>query len=561
MKKVTALCLSLGLVVAFFCFPVNAASTGSPAVHKNASTASQGVTAEITMDQYYPVINAESGTYGAAETYTFVYYRLTNSNDQAAYVRNTGFTPQWVNAPYITGYETYSDNLYLGYQGNSSGTWWVYGDGDYSYSNGVVVPPHSSLYCIGYIKTANTVNGNTVAGTALSSVSINSLTVALGDYPYGTNGQQLSEIESIMNQMLAELQFSGTITPPAQADYLNHSKAFQSTGFYSRFFITRQPSFMITEDTEILSSTDYYQNGYKVIPIYYRVRTDNQYTSSGNNMTLKFDYTNLYTPLYLPKVSGVSYIAGDCVSQVFMDPILDQTDSTYVRVQMPFKYTEDGHGLLPYGNYFSSFVIYCICPVDVTPVFPASADWVLQSDNTFTAIQQGFYLQDTFYLRAISIDLAEIKQYLLEQDQDLNDKADDVADDSATVTEQIEYVHQQEMAFFEANEDAIEATGLSNFHYNQNTISAFTMITNQFASVWNALSDYTLVFIFTLLLSLATFIIRHEPTTKMKQYRTSVAAERAERISYYGRMNAQSRASARNDGDSYFWDAVRRNNM
>ena len=495
---ITAICLC---VAVFFRTTVNAASTGSPAVHKNASTSSQGVTAEVNLDQYYPVINAESGTYGAAETYTFVYYRITNSNDQAAYVRNTGFTPQWVNAPYITGYETFSDNLYLGYQGNSSGTWWLYADGDFSYSNGVVVPPHSSLYCIGYIKTANTVNGNTVAGTALSSVAISSLTVTLGDYPYGSNGQQLSEIESIMNQMLAELQFSGTINPPLQNDYLYHSKAFQTTGFYSRFYITRQPSFMITEDTEILSSTTYYQNGYKVIPIYYRVRTDDQYVSSGTQMTLKFDYHSLYTPLYLPKVSGVSYIVGDCVSQVFDDPILDQSDSTYVRVQLPFKYTEDGHGLIPYGNYFTSFVIYCICPVDVNPVFPASADWVLQADNIFTAIEQGFYLQDMFYLRSIDINLqALLEAYSAQSEQNTEDLGD---------------AHTAEQNYFEANSQALANSGVSNPNFEAsdrtNINSAIAGNKNTFGLLWNAIGAWRNVYIYAAMMTLVTYLLRHRP--------------------------------------------------
>lgn len=500
-KTVTLFTVMILCVAVFFRVPVYAAYTGSPAVHKAASRTVSNVYIEVDLDQYYPVINAESGTYGAAETYTFVYYRITNNNNQAALVTNTGFTPQWVNAPYITGYETYTENLYMGYQGNSTGTWWVYGDGDYSYNSGIVVPPTSSVYCIGYIKTSNTVNGTTVAGTALSSVAVSTHNVTLGDYPYGSNGQQFQEVESLLNQIIAELQFSGTITAPNQTDYLNHSKAFQDTGFYSRFWITRQPSFVVTEDTEILSSTDYYQSGYKVIPIYYRVRTDDQYTSSGTNMTLKFDYPNLYTPLYLPKVSGVSYIVGDCVSQVFLDPILDQTDSTYVRVQLPFKYTEDGHGLLPYGNYFTSFVIYCICPIDVTPVFPSVGDWVLQNNNTFTAIEQGFYLQDTFYFRSIDINLAALLEaYSAQSEQNTEDLGD---------------AHTAEQNYFEANSQALANSGVSNPNFEAsdrtNINSAIAGNKNTFGLLWNAIGAWRNVYIYAAMMTLVTYLLRHRP--------------------------------------------------
>lgn len=562
MKK-TAACLMIMTIIAsavFFYAPVNAATyTGSPAVHKNASGSSQGVTWEINLDQYYPEQNADTGL-AAADVYTMVYYRITNSTDQAAYVTNTGFTIQWVTAPYIVSYETYTDNLYLGYQ-NTSGSWYIYADSPFSYSSGVVVAPHSSLYCVGTIVTSASVNGNTISSQAISSVSLRPASVTLGDYPYGNNGQQLSEIETLLADIKNQLMFTGTIVDPLQSGNVYESKRYDQTGFINFFYIARQPSFVITDESEQLGN-QLYQEGYRVIPIYYRVRTDNQYSAGGELKTLRFDYSQFYTPVYLPKVNGVSYIVGDVASNVFDGVVLGMSNASNVYVQLKFKYTDNGRGLIPPGNHFTSFVIYCICPNDVDPVFPAASSWTLQGDNTFTPVDTLFYLNDTFYLRDISLDLAEIKQYLLQQNQDLNDKADDVSENSATLAEQIETIHQEEMAFFEANEEAIEATGLNNFQFNQNHISAFNMITSQFSELWNALSDYTLIFIFTLLLSLATYIIKHEPTTKVKQYRSSVAAERAERISYYSHKNAQARANsgARNDGDSYFWDAVRRNN-
>ena len=84
MKKTLTVFLSVLLTVGvFFCSYVYGATyTGSPAVHKTASGSSNGVTWEIDLDQYYPVQTAESGV-ASGETYLQVYYRITNSNEQA----------------------------------------------------------------------------------------------------------------------------------------------------------------------------------------------------------------------------------------------------------------------------------------------------------------------------------------------------------------------------------------------------------------------------------------------------------------------------------------------
>lgn len=507
-KTVTILSVMLVLVTVFFCVPVKAATyTGSPAVHKTASSSSSGVTYEINLDQYYPEQNADAGLV-AGEVYTQVYYRITNSNDQAAYVRNTGFSIQWVTSPYIVRYETMTENLYLGYQ-NTSGSWYIYGDNPYSYSNGIVVPPHSSLYCVAYIVTSASVNGNTISSQAISSVSLNSHTVSLGNYPYGSNGQQLDEIQVILDDILDQLVFTGTITTPIENGYSYSSKSFNNTGYVNYFYITRQPSFLLNDEVEVVGNNVYHE-GYRVIPIYYRVRTQNQYTQSGVSMALQFDYHSLYTPLYLPKINGVSYIVGDVVSQVFEAPILDQSVSDYVRLQMPFTYKSDGHGLLPFGNFFTSFVVYCICPIDVDPVFPASSSWQLQSDNTYTAVNNNFNVNEIFYIRSIDSNL----QAFLDAYNSVNGTGG-LSDNANELTEGLNNAHQAEQNYFSDNSQALAASGISNPNFEASDRiginSAITGNKNQFGMLWNAIGAWRNVYVYAALLCLVTYLLRHKP--------------------------------------------------
>lgn len=94
------------------------------------------------------------------------------------------------------------------------------------------------------------------------------------------------------------------------------------------------------------------------------------------------------------------------------------------------------------------------------------------------------------------------------------DNLEDQADDN-TQTE--DTIHAQEQQWYQDNETAINAVGLSNYQFTGDQTSGLTGVTSQFTSLWNALDGWTNVYIFVLTLSLATFILRHKPETKMTQ--------------------------------------------
>lgn len=129
-------------------------------------------------------------------------------------------------------------------------------------------------------------------------------------------------------------------------------------------------------------------------------------------------------------------------------------------------------------------------------------------------------------------------------------------DNTDTASDMNDQIHQQEQVWYDNNSQALEDVGLSNYRFSPSQSNGITQAVTQFQAVWNALGDWTNVYIFILILSISTYIIRHEPTTRVKQYRSSVQAERAERISYYGRKNAESRANS--SSGSTLKNAIRR---
>lgn len=85
---------------------------------------------------------------------------------------------------------------------------------------------------------------------------------------------------------------------------------------------------------------------------------------------------------------------------------------------------------------------------------------------------------------------------------------------SNEIASQEQVIHQQEMTWYQNNQQAINQVGLDNFNFGSGPISGFQIMQQQFADIWSAIGDLNLVYTFTLLISLATFIIRHHPNTK-----------------------------------------------
>ena len=111
--------------------------------------------------------------------------------------------------------------------------------------------------------------------------------------------------------------------------------------------------------------------------------------------------------------------------------------------------------------------------------------------------------------------------------QEVNSAATDVGNDSNDVSDTLDTVHAQEQQWYQQNSTAIESTGLSNYQFTTNQKDGLSVAVTQFSDIWIALGDWNLIYIFTLILSLATFILRHRPTTRAQQRRREADLRRA----------------------------------
>ena len=158
-----------------------------------------------------------------------------------------------------------------------------------------------------------------------------------------------------------------------------------------------------------------------------------------------------------------------------------------------------------------------------------SSAWGITQVPTFTAytieeyanIQEGWW---SYLVRS----LQKIVNGNQTPYEEVESAASAVQDDSNDVSDTLDTVHSQEQQWYQQNSAAIESTGLSNYQFTNNQKDGLLVAVTQFSDVWTALGNWNLIYIFTLILSLATFILRHRPTTRAQQRRKEADLRRAE---------------------------------
>lgn len=513
-KTVTVLSAMLVCVAVFFCVPVHAA-TGSPAVHKSASGSGSGVTYEINLDQYYPQQNADAGL-AAGEVYTQVFYRITNSNDQAAYVRNTGFSINWVTAPYIVSYETYTENLYLGYQ-NTAGSWYIYGDTPYSYSSGVVVPPNSSLYCIAYIVTSASVNGNAISSQAINSVSLNNHTITLGNYPYGNGTQQIDDIADMLSGIETYFDLTGSLPPVQEVWYARRNRTFAdmgisypSTGFSGSVRIFKSGSFALSETAIGQISGGAYRNNCYVIPFQISLWITNNTGHAVKCSDAIFTFTDFFDRTVNPASLLIYGYDSDLIG---MPSFQSLTASNYIDLLIPIKYQYDGYAYIPVGSYRECFTVLAIFDSE-TPAYTYNNNYGFSC--TFTTSDLDISYNPIFPLDELNRNMRS----LLEAYNQVNGTGD-LSDNSESLTEGLNNAHEAEQNYFEDNSQALAASGISNPNFEASDRtginSAITGNKNQFGMLWNAIGAWRNVYIYAALMCLVTYLLRHRPWIRSGQ--------------------------------------------
>lgn len=552
MKRAAVLGLSLCLIVALFSFPVHAEGFGYGSSRTGSYlTNNVNVVADVIEARATQV--GGSGSSIVWQKDFLVTVQIQNLVDSPVLVNGLRFSLDFSSGANvgIISYESYSSDAYISNDGNLMFS--IVPSNDFSYSNGIVVPPSESIWVVGTITAQRVSDSN--SSFNLSSVSVPSFTTARSDnYPYGATvnwSPLISAIDQYFNTQHIDnnniLTLLGSIKVDSSAAVTSLSTLISNlsyTGSYFTFPFTSATSRNLVSNFSsssirvvrnvgspfLVNETSYYNPADDTSHVDYTVRYPFLITiaiTNNSGKTLRSDAAyHIFNGLFPTGVGNI-----------FIDYFYSDSYSSF-RPEVNYFYLK--HSDLSYGYLGSDRfqITYLHGYIDLP--YGQSVSWAdFTIDRPSDLVVSDLYYPASEYtiLRDLYVNLVNPSSSSVHDPSDL-----DV--NSGTVEGQVETIHDQEMQYFQQNQQAIESVGLSNFRFNENYVNAFSMITTQFSSLWNALSDYSLIYIFTLLLSLATYIIRHEPTTKVKQYRSSVAAERAERISYYGSMNASRRAGS-----------------
>lgn len=563
MKRAAVLGLSLCLVVALFPFNVFATSGMGASTWKTGSNSIDSVNVVVDVIEARAEQISGSGSSIVWEKDFLVTVQVYNTQSTAVFINNLGFNLQFPSGAQVgvVSLDNFGTDLFISTDGNYMFS--LVPSNDFAFGSGVVVPPNSSLWAVGTVRAQNVSDSN--SNFNLSSVIVRTFTTARGSaYTFGTpvdwsplitsldsyfsqehldNNNILTLLGTIkvdsaaavssLNNIVQDLVFSGThfnFYPSSTINYSN-STLVNSDGITVGLVRRVGASFLI--DSNVISDShtdvDYSEYSYRVPVVLSVTITNNNSSSVRTNRFLSLN--NIF-----PNISAYNFTIDYFYSDLFDSFTPGQS------IELRYRNRDFTYGYIaPRSRNYTILYGHIDLPDSVSVAWPDTAN--ITTNSTFTSGYDYYAPRDEFsILRDLYIGLVNPDSNSVNNPSDLNT-------DSQSVAGQVETIHNQEMQYFQQNQQAIESVGLSNFRFNQNYVNAFSMITSQFSSLWNALSDYSLIYIFTLLLSLATYIIRHEPTTKVKQWRSSVQAERAERISYYGNMNAVRRAGSKSSAE------------
>lgn len=139
-------------------------------------------------------------------------------------------------------------------------------------------------------------------------------------------------------------------------------------------------------------------------------------------------------------------------------------------------------------------------PLGVAPLLSSSPFSAETFWGNNVSVDNDYYLPSSEYQILRDIYLAFANSDRSDQDQLSSD-----------ITSTSNSIHTQEEQYFSSNAQAIQATGLSNYRFDQNQTGGISAVSNDFTAVFNALGGFNSVFIFSLTLSLALQIFRHHP--------------------------------------------------
>lgn len=559
LKKISAVIVMITALV-FFSFNVFADTPVQPLQVITYSDTTTNVrisgTAErlhYNVDSFQVVFMNPPNNYGTACTPVLVSFRFYNSSELPAYVGQAEFELTATNGTgavntIIYGYDQISTDLFVAessYSTSEVGRIGIGASNDFAYYTGFVIPPKTSLYfsCIVYVNASAYGQNNTGATEDVNQVTLSALNLYTNqlsfseDYPYhnqpidftdiideisnlSSTVSTSSEMQSLINAVSYIYQPSShTVTNTTYANLQTNTTLLSSNGVEVVSLIRPSINFIDTSvqyndylETGLINSHQYidvvfdhylmlrntnansaYSISYGIFNLRHNITKPSQWSyvtkfvEECDDSNINYMITAVGTSVDLLRVS-VNQRMKDNYAKVWLYPDSVQfVHIKYHRIYRLDQYSQNAS--YDYGFSFNDTTVVADNKTLTAERAPAYDSYIFDKNIAVNRILEDFDIYIDTYNSVNGVD-------------DSSDISNDVADVSDSN-------HIIEESYYSANASAIEATGLSNYRFSNEQNNGIGKVADDFMLLWNALGSWNGVYIFSLTMALATFIMRH----------------------------------------------------
>lgn len=389
-----------------------------------------------------------------------------------------------------TNYQVYDSYACAPYV-SSYGVLSLYPEGNLVLAPGEMKQYHFKLLVVGASGTAISVTAGSFPGS--SAYSFDDLLVLPAD-----ELAYLSQLDSRLSDLIAAITYSGTVfqyDPSSTVNFVG-TNIINSDGVTLSVNRRVGRSLLIDNYSYANSNNDTQVVDYSYrVPFVISVALNNSRTT-----TVRTNYQLVLNGL-LSSVSQYSIVIDYFYSDLF--------DSFGVASNATLRFRNRDYSYGYIGSRSRNFTTI-IGHIDVPDVVSVTWPSEVTTTNEFESGYDYYAPRDSFSV------LRDIYNAFANSDRSDQDQL------SSDITSTSNSIHSQEEQYFSSNAQAIQATGLSNYRFDQNQTGGISAVSNDFTAVFNALGGFNSVFIFSLTLSLALQIIRHHPIVfRAKQVNTS----------------------------------------
>lgn len=499
MKKTVSIVLILTLLTVFFCSNVSAA-TASPTVanYKRIEQTKNGVKIRVSGVQTNGYSEGFYARYGGTGTsfdiynvcQTIITVTVTNDTSKTKYLTDmyidlkyndsdSGVSNlSWFAAP--RDIENYGPDFNLSFT-YSSGTLDFIPSAQWSFGNKLCIPANCSLNCVCVITFPCKFGTNDNTLGPWQDANLDSITIYPSwnaydtDFtPQGAHDDLLISIEALRNYL------NGSNGIPALIDSLDDIlNEVTWNGTYNNPQFGNESEYTLTYPNDLLVRV----TSYKGIPI--------------------TDFEILPPDVV---VTDVLYRIPVCVTLVNYNTNDRKLSGSFTinEVFSTSGCTVDSPRI--YSSWIET-VGYWISNGNYTVVIRPSEEIIAAGYNSSEVWFDVYSRNASLSIRNFTV-TANISSYT----SDLSTESDSLKNTSDSV-------HSQEQIYFAQNQQAIQATGLSNYQFSSADGSGISAVSNDFTTIWNALSGWNSVYIFSLTLGLALTILRHAPNAISRRRR------------------------------------------